>query len=90
MACLAKDEWKELWATLWRVLVFAPIVWLLGCTWLLLVVTAYIAAPVYAALAFLVGDWFMGVGALAVWLVVLRFRRRIVGWTLEGIEYAGI
>lgn len=90
MPCLAKDEWKGLWAILWRVLLIAPVFWLLGSAWLLVVMTAYIAAPVYAALAFFAGDWFLGAGALAVWVVVLRFRRPILRWTLKGIEYAGI
>ena len=90
MARLAKDECKGLWAILWRVLLFAPICWLLGSAWLLVVMAAYIAAPVYAALAFFAEDWVLGAAALAVWLVVLRFRRPILRWTLEGIEYGGI
>jgi hypothetical protein len=59
-------------------------------TLLLLVVAAFVASPLYAALAFLTGDWLFGCAALIAWLVVLRFRRPVLRWTFEGIEYASV
>jgi hypothetical protein len=86
----SKTDWKSLWAILWRVLLFGPILGVLGLALLLLVIGAFVAPPIYAAFAFFSGDWFLGIAALAAWAVVLRFRRSILRWTLEGIEYASI
>jgi hypothetical protein len=61
-----------------------------GFVLLLLVIAAFVAPPLYAALAFFTGDWFFGIAALAAWAVLLRFRRPMLHWTLEGIEYASI
>ncbi len=90
MPGLTKNEWKGLWAILWRVLIFGPILGILGLALLLLVIAAFVAPTPYAALAFLTGDWLEGAAALLGWLVVLRFRRPIVRWTFEGMEYASI
>ena len=90
MPHLTKNEWKGLWAILWRVLIFGPILGLFGLAWLVAVIAAFVAPPIYAALAFFDGDWFYGIAALSGWALVLRFRRPILRWTLEGIEYAGI
>ena len=90
MARLTKDDYKGLWAVLWRVLILGPILWILGLALLVLVMGAFVAPPLYAALAFFTGDWVFGVAALIGWFVVLRFRRPLLRWALEGIEYAGI
>ncbi len=90
MPRLTKNDWKGLWAIFWRVLVFGPVLWVLGSALLLLVIAAFAGPPIYAAGAFISGDWIFGIMALAVWAVVLRFRRPILHWTLEGIEYGGI
>lgn len=74
----------------WRILIFGPIVWILGLALLLLVMTAFVVPPIYAILAFYTGDWLFGIVALAGWAVVLRFRRPLLRWTLEGIEYGSI
>ena len=81
---------KGLCALLWRILVFGPIVWAVGSILLVLVMSAFVAPPIYAALAFFTGDWLLGIAALIPWFVVLRFRRPILRWTLEGIEYASL
>ena len=86
----AKIDWKSLWGVLWRVLLFGPILWVLGSALLTLVIGAFLAPPLYAAFAFYFGDWFRGIVALAAWTVVLRFRRPILRWTLDGIEYGSI
>jgi hypothetical protein len=90
MLGLTKNDWKGLWAILWRVLIFGPILGILGLALLLLVIAAFAAPPLYAALAFITGDWLFGIAALLAWFVVLRFRRPILRWTFEGIEYASI
>ncbi len=90
MPRLTKNEWKALWAILWRVLIFGPILGVLGLALLLLVIAAFVVPPVYAAFALSTGDWIFGLMALVAWSVVLRFRRPILRWTLEGIEYASI
>jgi hypothetical protein len=90
MAGLTKDDYKGLWAVLWRVLILGPILWIFGLALLVLVIGAFVAPPLYAALAFFTGDWLFGFAALFVWFVVLRFRRPLLRWALEGIEYAGI
>lgn len=90
MPGLTKNDWKGIGAVLWRILIFGPILWMLGLALLFVVIAAFIAAPLYAAIAFYSGDWPFGIAALCVWCVVLRFRRPILRWTLEGIEYASI
>ena len=85
-----EKDWKGLWAILWRVLIFGPILWFLGLALLFVVIAAFVAPPIYAALAFFTGDWLFGIGALIPWFVVLRFRRPILRWTFEGIEYGSI
>jgi hypothetical protein len=90
MQRLTKDNWKGLWGVFWRVLILAPIFWVLGLVLLLLVMAAFIVPPVYAVCAFITGDWFFGLAALVAWVVVLRNGRSILRWVLEGIEYASI
>jgi len=90
MSGLTKNDWKGLWAILWRVLIFGPILWILGFALLLLVTGAFVAPPIYAAVAFFSGDWLFGIAAIIAWFVVLHFRRPLLRWTFEGIEYAGI
>jgi len=85
---LTKNDGKGLWAILWRVLIFGPILWIFGLALLLLVMAAFIAPPFYAAFALYSGDWLLGVASLMGWFVVLRFRRPILRWLLEGIEYS--
>ncbi len=86
----AKTDWRSLWGILWRILIFGPILWTLGSALLVVVIAVFIGLPVYAVVAFYTGDWYWGVVALGAWAVVLRFRRPILRWTLEGIEYAGL
>ena len=79
-----------LWAVLWRVLVLCPILWIFGLAFLLVVVAALVVPPFYAAFAIFTGDWLFAAAALLGWFVVLRFRRPLLRWTLQGIEYASL
>ena len=45
----AKIDWKSLWRVLGRVLLFGPILWVLGLALLALVIGAFVAPPFYAA-----------------------------------------
>jgi len=90
MSGVSKNDWKGLWAVFWRTFVFGPAVWIFGLALLLLVFAAFILPPLYAVLAFFTGDWFWGILALTGWLIVLRFRRPILHWALEGIECGGL
>ena len=90
MPGLTRNERIGLWAILWRVLIFGPFLGILGLALLVLVIALFIAPPVYALISFFTGDWLFGIVALIPWLVVLRFRRRILLWTFEGIDYGNI
>ena len=90
MPGLTKNDRKGLWAILWRVLVFGPIVWIVGLALLVLLIGAFVVPPIYAALAFFTGDWLLSIAALIPWFVVIRFRRPILRWALEGIDYGSI
>src|SRR5262249_26841062 len=90
MSRLTKNDWKGLWAILWRVLIFGPIVWVFGLALLMLLIAAFVGPPLYAAVAFFIGDYLFGITALVAWFVFLSFRRPLLRWTLEGIEYGGI
>jgi hypothetical protein len=90
MPGLTRNDRKGLWAILWRTLIFAPILWILGLLLFTLVLGAFIVPPIYAVLAFFAGDWLWGITALIVWFVLLCFRRPILRWTFEGIEHAAM
>jgi hypothetical protein len=90
MLGLSKNEWKGLWAILWRVLLLGPIVGIIGIAWLQVVFAALFLPPFYAAFAYYSGDWLFGVATLIGWLIVLRFGRPLLRWTFQGIEYASI
>ncbi|MBE0545552.1 MAG: hypothetical protein IH623_29805 [Verrucomicrobia bacterium] len=90
MPGLTKNDWRGLWSVLWRILILGPIVWILGLALLLLVLAAFVVPPIYAILALYTGDWLFGIVALAGWAVVLRFRRPLLRWTFEVIEYGSI
>jgi hypothetical protein len=90
MPGLTKNDWKGLLSVLWRVLIFGPILWIVGSALLMLIIAAFVLPPIYAAVAFFNGDWLYGIAALITWILVLRFRRPILRWALEGIEYGSI
>jgi hypothetical protein len=90
MPGLSKNDAKGLWAVLWRVLILAPFLWLLGSFLLLGIFAAFIAPPFYLICSFIAGDWYFGLAALVPWLVLLRFRRPILRWVLDGIEWSSI
>lgn len=77
MPSLTKNDWKGLWAILWRSLVFGPIVWTTGSLLLTLLIAAFVAPPIYGVFAFLAGEWVLDLAALIPWFILLRFRRSI-------------
>jgi len=90
MLGLTKNDLKGLWAVLWRSLILGPVIWILGTALLTLVIAAFFVPPIYAVLAFYTGDWLVGILALITWFVFLHFRRPILRWTLQGIEFGVI
>jgi hypothetical protein len=87
---LKTDDWKGLWSVLWRVLILAPVIWILGLVLLTLVLAGFVLPPFYAIIAFISGDGYYGMASLIGWLVLLRFGRPVLRWTLQGFEYASI
>ena len=75
---------------IWRLLILAPVIWVAGFCLLVIVLGAFIAPPIYAAFAIASGEWLVGTLALGAWSLLLWFRRPVLGWTLQGMEYAGI
>jgi hypothetical protein len=63
---------------------------MLGLALLVLMLAGLVDLPFYAASAFLSGNWLLGIVALAAWIVILRFRRPLLGWVLQGSEYMSI
>jgi hypothetical protein len=90
MPGLTRNGFKGLWAILWRTLILAPIPWLLGIILFVLVIGAFVLPPVYAVFTIFLGYWYWGVAALVPWFVLLRFRRPILRWLLEGIEHGSM
>jgi hypothetical protein len=90
MPRLTKNDWKGLWAVLWRVLVLCPILWLVGSALLLVLMAALVLPPFYAVAAIFTGDWLFAAAALLGLFVVLRFRRPLLRWTLQSIEYGSL
>ncbi len=87
---MTKAEWQALWRVLWRVVCLGPLLWLSGLGWMLVVLAAFISPPVLAVGAYLNGSWPLGLAALCLGLVVLRFGRRVLRWTFQGIEWASL
>jgi hypothetical protein len=90
MPGLTRNDWKGLWAIFWRTLIFGPILWILGLLFLVVLLGAFFVVPIYVILAFFIGDWLWGITALIAWLILLRFRRPILRWALEGIEHGSM
>jgi len=87
---LTKAEWKSLWAVLWRGLIIAPFLWVIGLVMFLAVLTVFLAPAAYVAYAFIIGDWFFGALALIGWFMLIRFGWPLLRWVFQGIEYTGI
>ena len=90
MLGLTKDDWKGLWAVVWRLLILGPIIGIVGLALLLLVTGVFVGLPIYSVSAFFSGDWSFGVAAFMAWLVALRFGRPLLRWTFDGFEHTGI
>jgi hypothetical protein len=90
MPRLSTNDWKGLWAVLWRVLVLCPILWIVGTALLLVVMAALVVPPFYVAFTIITGDWLFAGAALLGWFVVLRFRSSLLRWTLQGIKYGSL
>ena len=90
MRRLSASEFRGLWAVLWRVLIFGPILGVFGLAFLLLVLGVWTLPPIYALYAFYSGDWLPGLASLVGWAIVVRFGKPVLKWTLQGIEYASI
>lgn len=87
---MTKVEWQAMWRVLWRVVFLGPVLWLLGLGWMLVVLAAIISPPVLAVNAYLNGSWPLGLAALCLGSVVLRFCRPVLRWTFQGIEWASL
>lgn len=88
--CLSKSEWAGLWAILWRMVVFGPILMPLGVALFLGTVVGIFAPPGYALIAFITGDYVSGLLILAGWLIFMRLTRRLRRQLLAGIEYSSL
>lgn len=87
---LTRNDIKGLWAILWRTLILAPLLWLLGLVLFALLIGAFVLPPVYAVFAIFIGCWLWGVAALVPWFILLHYRRPILRWLLEGMEHASM
>jgi hypothetical protein len=70
-------------------LVFAPI-GLVGALALVLVLGRTAVLPFYAVIAFIEGQYLLGVVALVLWLVWLRFGGRARRFVFEGFEHGSL
>jgi hypothetical protein len=73
---LTKDEWKILWAILWRLLVFGPILMTLGLAMFGVVMAFLLCPPVLAAIDFFTGSIWLGLLILGVWFAAVWFSRK--------------
>jgi len=90
MPRLTKHEFGSLWAVFWRILLLAPLLWILGLTLLVFVLALFVIPPIYAVIAFLDGDWLLGSGVLVAWVMIVRFCRPLLQWVLQGFEYSSL
>ena len=90
MPQLTKIDWKSLWGILWRVLLLAPVLWVLGLALLVIVLGAFVVPPFYAVFLICAGHWLVSGIVIIGWLFLLGFRTPILRWTLDGFEYSDI
>jgi hypothetical protein len=79
-----------LWSVLWRTLFIAPILWLFGGLFFILVVASIFGPPVYAYLLFADGRYVFGPLLLIAWVFWVRYGCRLLGWLLQGFEYSAM
>lgn len=90
METFTKTDWRSIRALLWRVLLFAPLVWPLGLAWLVLLLAALVSVPFFALTQFILGEYLWCVVAASSWLVYLRYFPRLWQWTWAGREYSAL
>ena len=81
---------KALWAVGWRMLLVGPFVAIFGGLFLIVLIALTFIAPFYALICIIAGDYFYSVAVLMIWLVWLRFSRRIWKFAGEGWNHASI
>jgi hypothetical protein len=87
---MTKGDWKNLWAILWRMLLFGPVLLPLGFALLLLISVVAFGPICYGLVLILGGHTFWGCTVLAAWLIVLRMARPVFRRVFDGIKYAGV
>ena len=75
---------------MWRVLLIAPFLQVLGLAALFLAIALIVWPPCYAIIAFAAGDTLIGVGILIAWLIALRLTSNLRRRLLEGIEHCSL
>jgi hypothetical protein len=91
---LTNQDWKGLWAVLWRLALFGTIL-LPVCTALLTFLFAFLLVPpIYAIFVFAAGDVVTGSVVAVIWLMSMVFGRRVLRRLFAGIsegwEYGSI
>ena len=86
---MTAEEWKGLWAILWRFLILGPLLLPLGLCIFALIVAIVLGPFGFAIHLFLTDRPLRAILVVLVWATVLRKSRRLFEKLLEGIEHAG-
>ena len=85
---LTKNDWRGLWAVLWRFLLFGPILLPIGFVILVVAMAATVAPFAYAAVLMTSGHFLLGMLLAFLWSAALWLARPVFDWLFEGLEYA--
>jgi len=86
----SKSPRYPIWALLWRMLVFGPILWMTGLAFFMVVLTSVIVLPFFAIIVGLDDHWWLGMLMFVIWLIWYRQGKRLLGWLLQGIEFSSL
>jgi hypothetical protein len=86
----SRIPWGPLWFVLWRLLIFGPILMLIGVLVLAAVIASFVAPPFYAFSLAIEGRFITGAVVFLIWLGWLVSGRKLLRWLLQGMEYSSL
>ncbi len=90
MHAAAKSPRHPIWALLWRMVLFGPILWTLGLGFFVVVLASVVGLPFFAVIIALDDHSWLGAGLFVAWIAWYRHGKRLLGWLLQGIEFSSL
>ena len=81
---------KGLWALLWRMFVFGPMIAIFGTLLLIVVLALTFVLPTYAVIFGIGGEYGRALLCVAAWLLWLKFGGHVRRFAFEGFEHGSL